>query len=45
MKYVPLNLALMSHPANWVIIVLMVLIAGLGLSLVFHPSHELGEVK
>lgn len=36
-----LNLELMSNPVNWIIISLMVLIAGIALGLVFHPSHEL----
>lgn len=33
-KYVPLNFGLMAHPANWVILFLMVAIAGLAISLI-----------
>lgn len=28
MKYVPLNWRILAHPVNWIIVVLMVLIAG-----------------
>lgn len=34
-KYLPLNFALMANPVNWVIITLMVALAGLGLALIF----------
>jgi len=37
MNYVPLNLAMMANGYNWIILVLMVTIAGLGLALIF-PS-------
>ncbi|MDE2019994.1 MAG: hypothetical protein KGJ13_06650 [Patescibacteria group bacterium] len=37
-KYTPLNFELMGNPVNWVILFLMVLFAGLALSLVFHPT-------
>ena len=36
--YVPLNFELMGNPVNWVIMFLMVLFAGLALSLVFHRN-------
>lgn len=36
--YTPLNFELMANPVNWVIVVLMVAIAGLALSLLFHPA-------
>jgi hypothetical protein len=36
--YVPLNLELMAHPINWIIIVLMVAIAGLGIALITHSA-------
>jgi hypothetical protein len=39
MKYVPLNFELMSHPLNWLIIGLMVMLATLGLSLVFPAAQ------
>jgi len=35
MKYVPLNFELMKHPANWVILFLMIAIVGLAISLIF----------
>lgn len=38
MDRIPLNFALLSHPANWLIILLMVWIAGLALSLLFHKQ-------
>jgi uncharacterized membrane protein len=40
MDYLPLNTALMSHPANWVIVTLMVLLAGIAVGLIFHPKHD-----
>jgi len=40
MQWVPLNFALMKHPANWAIVTLMVLIGGTALSLVYHPNNE-----
>lgn len=36
--YIPLNFELMANPINWVIIYLMVIIAGLGLSLIFPAT-------
>jgi len=42
--YVPLNTELMANPVNWVIILLMVFIAGLALSLAFHnPQGSTGS--
>ena len=35
---IPLNLDMMANPYNWVVITLMVLIAGLALSLLFPQS-------
>lgn len=37
-SWVPLNLALLRNPYNWVVIVLMIVIAGLALHLIFSPS-------
>lgn len=34
---IPLNFAMMANGYNWIILVLMVLIAGLALSLIFPP--------
>lgn len=34
----PLNLAMMKNPYNWVILTLMVLIAGLALHLLITPA-------
>ena len=39
-KYIPLNFALMSNPINWIIITLMVLLAGMAFALVFHPGNS-----
>jgi len=38
MDKIPLNFALLSHPANWINVTLMVVIVGLALSLIFHRS-------
>lgn len=35
MDYIPLNFAIMKNPYNWIIVTLMVAIAGLGLALLF----------
>jgi hypothetical protein len=43
MKYVPLNLALITNPYNWVVITLMVALAGLGLALVFNSQPKDGN--
>jgi hypothetical protein len=37
MERIPINWALISNPVNWVIVLLMAYIAGLGLALIF-PS-------
>jgi hypothetical protein len=34
MKYIPLNWRIMQHPVNWIIVVLMVLIAGFALDII-----------
>lgn len=34
----PLNWGLMSNPVNWVIIILMILIAGFSLALIFGET-------
>lgn len=39
MKWVPLNFELLGNPVNWVIVILMVAIAGLATSLIFHPNN------
>lgn len=36
----PLNFELLSNPVNWVIVGLMVLIAGFSLSLIFHREEN-----
>jgi hypothetical protein len=40
-RYIPLNFALMRNPFNWVIVTLMVMIAGLALNLIF-PADMAG---
>ncbi len=37
---IPLNLDVMKNPANWVILFLMVAIAGLATSLLISPAKE-----
>lgn len=37
-KWVPINFELVANPVNWVIVVLMVVIAGLAIGLIFHPA-------
>ena len=37
LDYLPLNFQMMRHPYNWIVLILMVSIAGFGLALVF-PS-------
>jgi len=39
MKWVPLNIELMRNPLNWLIVGLMVMIATLGISLIFPTGH------
>ena len=41
--YTPLNFELIENPINWVIVFLMVLFAGLALSLIFHPMDQTGD--
>jgi hypothetical protein len=36
-SYTPINWELAGNPINWVIVLLMVFIAGLAVSLLFHP--------
>lgn len=38
MKYIPINFDLIRNPYNWVVIVLMVTIAGLALHLIFSSA-------
>jgi hypothetical protein len=40
MDYVPLNIGLMSNPANWVIVTLMVMIGGFALALLTSLSPK-----
>jgi predicted membrane channel-forming protein YqfA (hemolysin III family) len=35
---IPLNFALMNNPVNWVIITLMIFIAGIAISFIFQNS-------
>lgn len=39
----PINRELAGNPVNWIIVFLMVLFAGLALSLVFHPTDQTGD--
>lgn len=38
-SFTPLNLELIGNPVNWVIVVLMIAIAALAVSLIFHPDN------
>lgn len=40
MKYFPINFELIKNPYNWVVIVLMIVIAGLALHLIFAPASQ-----
>jgi hypothetical protein len=42
MNYIPLNLALMGNPLNWVVITLMILLGGFALALLtsLQPSAD-----
>lgn len=40
MNWVPLNFALLKNPFNWVIVTLMIVIAGLALHLFFNEGAE-----
>lgn len=42
-SYTPLNFELIENPINWVIVFLMVLFAGLAVSLIFHPLDQTGD--
>lgn len=42
-SYIPVNRDLAGNPVNWVIVVLMVAIAGLAVSLIFHPTDQTGD--
>lgn len=37
-SYLPINFELAGNPVNWVIVLLMVALAGIAISLVFHPT-------
>lgn len=37
-KYIPINWSLASNPVNWVIVILMVAIAGLAVAYIFPHS-------
>jgi hypothetical protein len=43
-KYIPINFELIANPINWVIVVLMVVIAGLALAVIF-PTNDISEGK
>lgn len=38
--YIPVNWALIGNPYNWVVVTLMVMVAGLALSLLFPAAQE-----
>lgn len=41
--YTPVNFELAGNPVNWVIVLLMIAIAGLAVSLIFHPTDATGD--
>lgn len=40
---VPINWGLIRNPVNWIIILLMIFLFGLGLKLVFHNTPATGD--
>ena len=40
LKYIPLNFGIMAHPLNWVIVLLMIAMAGMGLAVIFTTPSE-----
>lgn len=42
-SYIPLNFELMSNPVNWIIIVLMLLVAGVALAFIMNNSTATEE--
>ena len=44
-KFLPINFELITNPVNWVIIVLMVALAGIGLALVFQNTDNKGNTN
>jgi predicted membrane channel-forming protein YqfA (hemolysin III family) len=42
--YIPLNFALMANPYNWLVIALMVAIAGAGLAFIVSSAPNNNEV-
>lgn len=38
-KYIPLNFALMASPINWVVVALIVVMAGVGLAAIISPNN------
>lgn len=38
LKFLPVNLDIIKNPYNWLVIVLMVVIAGLALHVIFAPA-------
>jgi len=39
-RFIPLNFELLMNPVNWVIVTLMVVIAGLAIGLIYHPNND-----
>lgn len=39
----PLNFNLLGNPVNWIIVLLMIAIAGLAVSLIFSPVNATGD--
>ena len=37
-EVLPINFDLAGNPVNWIIVLLMLAIAGLAISLIFHPA-------
>lgn len=38
LKWLPINTDILRNPYNWVVVILMVIIAGLALHLIFAPQ-------
>ncbi len=42
-KYIPLNFGIMLNPVNWVIVALVVALAGVGLAAILVPTNNAAD--
>lgn len=43
MDKIPLNFSLLANPVNWLVVALMVMLAGLMVHLIFSPALETAD--